>query len=242
MPLLLALGALVTALWDHRPDAARPQQAVALRTAVALVRRHPAGAAPLGSVRFGQADVLGHCLQVVAVTLLAGTEHQRNGAGLAVTGQVDFGGQPAPASVEGLALTEGGLRVASPLFRDLFSGLAGRLRASAACGCALMVVESTTTSHSASAAHIRSTGICLRGVSLESRQDARPGAIPLPAGESIEAGLAGAVMFRQIPPGGAGPQYQEDAVEDAPVFVVRVPMSAAALWRQLRFDGRELCV
>jgi hypothetical protein len=56
--------------------------------------------------------------------------------------------------------------------------------------------------------------------------DMGPGAILAPAIEAIVDGLPGSVAFRDIPPGGAGVQDPEDAIDEGVVIVPGMPPAA----------------
>ncbi len=74
------------------------------------------------------------------------------------------------------------------------------------------------------------------GLRMQCRQEAIPDASPLPAAEAAVHRLPGAEGDREIPPGGAGSQSPEDAVEDAAMVTIRAPSSRFGRWQQ----GRQL--
>jgi hypothetical protein len=87
-------------------------------------------------------------------------------------------------------------------------------------------VSSTLSSHSTSPTAL--------APGLSVRQEAIPGAVAPPAVEAIEAGLPGAIPFRQVAPGRAGAQLPEDTVDDG--GVVSPLASALAVLGQERLD------
>ena len=57
---------------------------------------------------------------------------------------------------------------------------------------------------------------------LEHLQDLLPDPIAPPAHQPVVAGLAGTIPFREVPPGGAGAEAPENAIDHLPVVFIRV--------------------
>jgi hypothetical protein len=93
---------LVGALGDRVRDLARPQQLPTAGIAVALVRDEPvgprAGASP--PTKAGNADALKHGGQLGAVMALSWSNDDGQGPPFAIAGEVELGGQSAPAAPE----------------------------------------------------------------------------------------------------------------------------------------------
>jgi hypothetical protein len=78
------------------------------------------------------------------------------------------------------------------------------------------------------------------GLGLGVGQQPVPGAVLLPAAEALVAGLPGPVAFGQVPPGCAGPQSPQDAVDGAAV-IGPLP-TRPAVGRQQWFNRRPRLV
>jgi hypothetical protein len=84
-------------------------------------------------------------------------------------------------------------------------------------------------------------GIVVGGLRLPRGQHPIPDPGRVPAPKPAVDGLPGSVPLGQIPPGGAGAQEPEDAVEDRAVILGRPPR-ARALWGQQRGEPLPLLV
>src|SRR6266498_3634474 len=70
------------------------------------------------------------------------------------------------------------------------------------------------------------------GVALHRLLDPRPGAVGLPAGEPLVAGLPGPIPLGQVPPGRPGPDPPDDAVDHLAMVTPAATPPASLEWQQ----------
>lgn len=107
------LGALVTALRDRMRDLPRPQEPPTAEIAVAFVRNHSVGPGAGSSPSAGawNPNAVEHRRQLGAIMALSRRNHDRERASLAVTGEMELGGESTAAASQALVR-----RVLKPLF------------------------------------------------------------------------------------------------------------------------------
>lgn len=135
---------------------------------------------------------------------VAGCDDNGQGQAPAVAGEVDLRGQSAAGPTECLVVAYGVCRVLSfvPCWCPCCTSPGGML---------VRAGDGGATGYRP----LHRAGCVL--VYLDVFEQLRPGAVRLPAGEAFVDGLSGAVAVRHVPPGCAGSQAPQHAVDDLPV-------------------------